>query len=141
MQRRGTFCAFYSFCAVRACGKSTMSDYLDRARTRLAELRTDNPAVVGVPFPTIPQSASKTRHHCAESVESAESLSAMEAEYERLGEQVDALFDEAQAARARGAMAEGERLGSEVRALVVGPYLRAREHYAALLNPHGEEGG
>jgi hypothetical protein len=55
------------------------------------------------------------------------------AEYDRLGEQIDALADQAKAARARGDMAEGDRLGAEVRALVVGPYLQARERFAALL--------
>jgi plasmid stabilization system protein ParE len=58
---------------------------------------------------------------------------AAEAEYDRLGQQIDALADQAQAARARGDALEGERLGAEVRAMVVGPYLQARERYARLL--------
>jgi hypothetical protein len=69
----------------------------------------------------------------------ADLLEGAAGEYDRLGEQIDALADLAKAARARGDIAEGERLGAEVRALVVGPYLRARERYVAVLST-GTEG-
>jgi hypothetical protein len=56
------------------------------------------------------------------------------ADYDRIGAEIDALADEAKAARERGDAAEGERLGAQVRALVAGPYLQATERYAALLS-------
>jgi hypothetical protein len=71
---------------------------------------------------------------CEKSAKSASALAVAAAEYGRLGEQIDALFDQAKAAKERGDMAEGERLGAAVRVLVVGPYLRARERYAAMLD-------
>jgi hypothetical protein len=56
------------------------------------------------------------------------------ADYDRIGAEIDALADLAKAARERGDTAEGERLGAQVRALVAGHYLQARERYAALLS-------
>ena len=55
------------------------------------------------------------------------------ADYDRIGAEIDALADQAKAARERGDAAEGERLGAQVRALVAGPYLQAGERYTALL--------
>ena len=60
-------------------------------------------------------------------------LAAAEADYDRIGAEIDALADQAKAARERGDAAEGERLGAQVRALVAGPYLQAGERYTALL--------
>jgi plasmid stabilization system protein ParE len=62
---------------------------------------------------------------------------AAEAEYDRIGAEIDALADQAKAARERGDAAEGERLGAQVRRLVAGPYRQARERYAALLGTEG----
>ena len=50
-----------------------MSDYLDKARNRLAELRSDNPLADGVVRQTPQETASETCQQCAESVVSAES--------------------------------------------------------------------
>ncbi len=49
-------------------------------------------------------------------------------------EQIDALYDQPQAARARRHVVEGELLGAQVRALVVSPYLEARHGYTELLD-------
>jgi hypothetical protein len=47
-------------------------------------------------------------------------------EYDRLGEEIDALADEASAARLAGDVEKADRLGQACRELVEGPYRAAR---------------
>jgi hypothetical protein len=59
-------------------------------------------------------------------------------EYDRLGAEIDALADQASAARAAGDVETAARLGQACRALVEGPYRAARLRCMSLV-PTNEE--